>query len=104
MTRMIALALLASSLRADPQDLLGKHLQDFAGKCKTKPARLQQCRVKGQPRYFGKIKISEEYLYFADDRVVAVKIIPDHNFSLFDFDELYGQPDRPLGGFEDRSA
>jgi hypothetical protein len=86
MMRMIALALVACSLRADPQDLLGKRLQHFAGKCKIKQSTDRSrgpmvCRVKGQPRYFGKIKISEEYLYFDGDRVVQVKVVPDINMS-----------------------
>ena len=77
-----------SSLHADPQDLLGKRLHDFAGKCKIKYSTDRSrgpmvCRVKGQPRYFGKIKISEEYLYFDDDRVVQVKVVPGQQHERF---------------------
>lgn len=109
MRKMFFLALFTCSLHADPQDLLGKRLHDFAGKCKIKYSTDRSrgpmvCRVKGQPRYFGKIKISEEYLYFEDDRVVQVKVVPDSNMSAFDLDDLYGHPDPPLSGFEDHSA
>jgi hypothetical protein len=60
--------------------------------------------VRGEPRYLGKIKISKEYLFFVDDRVVEIKVIPGDSLVSFHLDDLYGQPDRPLGGFEDRSA